>query len=490
MPTNTKIELVKGGKRVDGTFVPNTPATGTITSDTLKPAPSFSVTQPKPATQLDGLGAMAQAGNDAFSENLKASAEETRKNADAARAQYTKALQDTPGEAQLTNTEYAKEVDPAAAELSDINQQIIEEEHAKQRRLQALDKNPQGLFGGALEQEKQRVTDESNARQADLSVIQLAKQGRYDSAVARADRAVQAKLEAQQNLIDALKVNYEDNKDLFNTAEQRSFETLLSDRNRKLDKEAADLKQISDLSLNALTNGAPASVAMQMRQAKTVEEAFAIGGQYIDALDRAAKLQSISASRTSQLLDLAKAGDQNAIKSLGFDPSTVAEEIDPVTRRQLTYQVDSTSELLDLASQYRDLIQQHGFTNRVFGDPKVLGQIDALRGQMTAKYKKAEQLGTLDNGVSKLMEQLLGEAPTSGFLDAPKNATGRPAAKLVSSLDTFINTAESSQAKAMLRLGIDPVVPATIKQDDLSEIDQILGTTPGSTTPFNPANFY
>lgn len=322
MPTDTKIELVKGGKRVDGTFIPNTPATGTITSDTLKPAPSFSVTQPKPATQLDGLGAMAQAGNDAFSETLKASADETRKNADAARAQYTKALQDTPGEAQLTNTEYAKEVDPAAAELSDINQQIIEEEHAKQRRLQALDKNPQGLFGGALEQEKQRVTDESNARQADLSVIQLAKQGRYDSAVARADRAVQAKLEARQNLIDALKVNYEDNKDLFNTAEQRSFETLLSDRNRKLDKEAADLKQISDLSLNALTNGAPASVAMQMRQAKTVEEAFAIGGGYVDMLDRQLKNLQM-ANIQSQIAERAAAGNANG--TINGKAQTVAQ---------------------------------------------------------------------------------------------------------------------------------------------------------------------
>lgn len=314
MANDAKIELVKGGKRIDGKFVANAPKqlsdTTTITSDALKPAPAFNITQPKPATALEGLGGMVQSSADAFSKKVEQDAATAKTNVDTARTDYTTALQNAGGEAQLTDAEYKKEVDPAATELQDINQDILEEEQGLQRRLQALDKNSQGLFGGALEQEKQRIKDESYARMADLSVIQLAKQGKYDSAVARADRAVAAKLEGQKNILDALKLNYEDNKDLFDTAEQRSFATLLSDRERALDKEAADLKQISDLSLNALTNGAPASVAAQMRQAKTVEEAFQIGGGYVDALDRQLANLQMENIR-SQINERAAAGNVN-----------------------------------------------------------------------------------------------------------------------------------------------------------------------------------
>lgn len=295
-----------------------------ITADSLKPVTPFKVTPATPATQSVGLQGEIQTNVDTFANDLaeqKKTAETNLKASKDPLQAYIASLQSTSA---LTDTAYKQKggVDDTQKELNDINSQINAEIQSERRRQEALDKNPQGLFGGALEQEKARINRESIAKQADLSVIQLARQGRYDSAKSIADRAVTAKFEQQKLNLDALKFNYQENKDLFTKAEQRQFETMQNDRERKLNQEEANLKQISDLSIQALQDGAPTSIASAMRSAKTVDEAIKIGGQYVGALDRQLKqsqlyTSSLQQSKLLQELNPTETADNGALASYG-----------------------------------------------------------------------------------------------------------------------------------------------------------------------------
>lgn len=117
------------------------------------------------------------------------------------------------------------------------------------------------------------------------------------------------------------------------------------------------------------------------------------------------------------------------------------------------------SEMLrDLGIQYKDLIDKHGFTHTLAGNQEVAGQMRSLRGQMTAAYKDAKKLGTLDTGLLTLMEQILGEEPTSTW-NPFRNVTGQRSERLKSQVDSLIQTTDQEIKVAKERLGELPATP-------------------------------
>lgn len=463
-----------------------------INSSVLAPQKGFTIPPVAPATESVALQGTIQAQTDQFTKGLEQKAKAAEKSKTSSLDDLLSTLQSQEGQSSLTaQAEKEAGVDTLSVELSDINNQILQEQVALQRRVEKIEENKSGLFGGAMESEIERATRDSLRKQADLSVIAYAKNSQFETAKAIADRSVSVQLESQKKELDILSLIYSENKDLFTTSEKRLFETQQGDRERALNKQEKDLQTISDLSLNAMQNGAPASVARQMREAATVGEAMDIGGRYIDLLDRQLKQQQLSSSRTNQLLALASAGDPDAIKTLGFDPSSVVVETDPTTRRQQTDKIEATDRLIGLATQYKTIVDKYGYTNEIFGNSTVIGQINSLRSQMTAAYKSAETLGTLDRGVLDLMDQMLGAKPTSSIIGLGEegnifaNTTGRRANKISASLDTFITEASKSKAQSQLRLGIDPTQDYLLNEEDNAEIDSYL-----NTSTFNAANYY
>lgn len=234
----------QAGVNTPGGYVPAGPAptqqaVGTPTpipvNNLTKSATPAPVTTPAPATGLSSVASNAQSQVDAYTQGLTANATATKTANDNSLADLIAGLKGQTGPAEQTNAAYTATVDPAQAAVQDTNSKIAAEQHATQREIQALKLNPQGLFGDALNQKIQEIQDKSNARLADLSVIQMAQQGKYDSAKAIADRAVAANLEKQKNYIDALQLNYQNNKDLFTKAEQRQFEAAQKTRQDALD---------------------------------------------------------------------------------------------------------------------------------------------------------------------------------------------------------------------------------------------------------------
>lgn len=278
-----------------------------ITSENLSTTGTpFVLPQSRPTpTQGANLLGQIEAQNDYYMANETAKEKEAARvrelemKSDKSTQDYIRSLVDDKGEITRTAEKYAETVDPVETELKEINQKIREEKIGLQRQIEAIEKNKQGMFGGAMQQEVQRTQTESLRRQADLSITQLAIQGRYDSAKAIADRAVAAELEQQRQENDILKTIYEDNKDKFTTAEQRQFETMQKDRERNLNQIEADKKTLRDTKLatikTVLENGAPPSIALAIQQAETPEEAQIAAGQYLqDPFDKQYKLGQIS----------------------------------------------------------------------------------------------------------------------------------------------------------------------------------------------------
>lgn len=260
----------------------------TITSNDLAPATDAKITPPAPNSESANLlGALEQQTS-----NFQADLDRRAKQAEVAKEDSLGALLESQltakGEEELRSDAYSAKggVDEIQTELTSIDQKLLEEQNALRRQVERIRKNPGGLLAGAIEDKVYEAESESSRKQADLSIIQMGIQGRYSDAKAIADRAIAVRLERDKNKNDALKLQYEDNKDLFTTAEQRAFETAQKDRDRALDSKEKDLQTISDLSIDALQNGAPSSIASAMRQAKTVEGAMRIGGQYVNALAR------------------------------------------------------------------------------------------------------------------------------------------------------------------------------------------------------------
>jgi len=238
IPTgSTKDQLDFNTGRIDRNLTAS-PAQTSINSQSLTPQPSFNLTPPKPASEAAGFqGYMEMSAN-----QLAQQQQQVRES----RGDLFDAMIKSDTETGLQDTLYAQQVDPAEAELNDINNQILAEQHSTRRQIEALQKNPQGLFGGALQDKIDEIETKSTAKQADLAIVQLSKQGKFDSAKRIADRAVTAMLEKQKLRNDALRFNYEENKDLFDKNEQRIFEFMQGERERSLENEEYRLRQEFD----------------------------------------------------------------------------------------------------------------------------------------------------------------------------------------------------------------------------------------------------
>lgn len=475
---NEKIELTKGGKNVNDVFVPNDRNIGNepmSAEDLSADERPFQIKSAPMGTEAPALEGLLESNTDAFTANLaeRRKQSETKKNTSL--ADLINNRLGTKGETELTAEKYAAQggADDIQVELDAINQDILAEQNALRRTKERYEEGG-GLEGGAAS-EIQNAERTSLRKQADMYIKQMGIQGRFDSAKAIADRAIAVQLEKDVMRNEILKTVYEDNKDQFTIDEQREFQSAQNDRERKLDEKKTDLDRKYALVLDAQQNGAPSSVIQGMLDSATATDALRSGGNYIGLLDREAKRASIASSNTNRLLALASAGDATSIKTLGFDPRNVQEEIDPTTRRQQEDKLYAGKNLIDLATKYKNLVDTYGYENTVIGNQNIAGQYRALRGQITAAYKDAKTLGTLDKGVLQLMEGIIGEEPTSGAFTFGANFFGGKSNRIVNQLDELIETTSTENAQAALRLGLDPMAYDLLNEEELGELDALLG---------------
>ena len=315
-------------------------------------APFRTATEPAD-TGISGALAGFAGTQDALVKETEALRQQREKDAGSSLRDYLRSVTDTKTEAQLREEQYGSKggVFDIQDELDAIDQTIREKQHALTRETERIEKNDAGMLRGAVADEVARVERESYREQADLYIIRDGIQGRFDSAQARADATIDRIISQQELKNETLRFVYEENKDLFTKSEQREFELKQSDRERALDRQADEMKQISDLSIEAHISGAPVATVLAMRNAKSVSEALQLGGQYVGVAERMSirkaqleidKLeQELGGFENINIDGLYESGtDENVLawiqKSAEYDKEVDASQIESIEQIQRT----------------------------------------------------------------------------------------------------------------------------------------------------------
>lgn len=191
--------------------------------------------------------------------------------------------------------------DLAQKEYDRYSSELEAEKLALRRATEKLQKNQQGLFGGALEQEVSRLERESLSKQADLAILGNAAKGRYDTARDIAKRKVESAIAPLQASLDSKKFIYENNKDLFSKAQLNKLDTLIKADEKKIADQEKELTTIETIKIEAFKNGFKGDFS----KVKTVDEALQKAGSYlISPMEKLQmeKLKGDIAKNTAELL--------------------------------------------------------------------------------------------------------------------------------------------------------------------------------------------
>lgn len=272
----------------------------TVTATDLEPVTPINVppiAEPTGASSLEG-------SLSAFAKSFEKQAAEAKKEKEKSGKDLFTSLINSTGETGLTDKFYSQPggVDETQAELSEINNQILQEQEGLRREIETIQDNAEGLTRGAVAGRIDEARRKSLRTQADLSVIQLAKQGRYDSAKAIADRAISVQLEKDKQRNDILKFIYEENKDAFDKSEQRAFTVAQSERERQLENKEYRLRAEYDAKIKQSDPLYQAQLLQARAELeKTRAETLKISGATVPATPLALSKQQTSINEVEDL---------------------------------------------------------------------------------------------------------------------------------------------------------------------------------------------
>lgn len=263
------------------------------------------------------------------------------------------------------------------------------------------------LFGqqGAIDRAK---SSELNVKASNIALLQAeaqAVQGRLDLAQRQVDRAVDLKYKSKEQEIEVKKFQLGVISDLLTKEEKKQAGSLNMALNRE-EKRIAEAKEnekaISKMIIDATPN-APANVianakAIADKGGSTLEVAQALGkygGDYLKTELLKQQIETEKAQRSNIYANIAKTKKETA--AIGADGTKL-------TADEKKAQTASTA-LVGLLDTYKKEIEGISFMQA--NSPAKRTAINSLKGRITAEYKQAKQLGTLDAGVQKLIDSII-----------------------------------------------------------------------------------
>jgi hypothetical protein len=279
----------KANRPFTPTVTPIFNSNNSINSNNLKSTTPFVLPNKPIATETSGMqGAINTSITNAKAEREAQNnlALEQARNAQKRNLRDIVDIQELLGQTgQRTEQAYQEQgVDKLRESYDEFTNQLEQESQALTRKLEDLDKNPQGLFGGALQQEKERVSRESLRKQADIAILQNSALRKYDTARSIADRKIQLELEPLKARLETMKFIYGENKELFTTQERRQYEASIRDEERQY-KETEDNKiKGNEYIVNALQGQAPRNLIQKAQEiynrGGSAQEIATILGEY------------------------------------------------------------------------------------------------------------------------------------------------------------------------------------------------------------------
>lgn len=122
-----------------------------------------------------------------------------------------------------------------------------------------LRNNPTGALRGGQADLLRNAQRESLQKQADSAILGNASLGKYNTALEIAKNKVEMELKPLQAELDAKKFIYEQNKDLFSTAQLSKLNSLIKADEAKIEEEKVNKLKANEMIINALSLSAPTS---------------------------------------------------------------------------------------------------------------------------------------------------------------------------------------------------------------------------------------
>lgn len=256
--------------------------TSTITSETLSGnAKPLKLPPPTVQTLTTGTQDYISSQNQSVKTEQQKQVDLEKRQLDNQRNDITSLITDLGNSQGIKNELYKTEgVDTAKKQVDEYTSQLEAEQLSNTRRIQAIQKNPQGLFAGGMEQEVNRVNSESLTKQADLAILQNNALRKYSTAAEIADRAVEAKLEPMKAKLEALKFFYAENKADFDKKDDRAYAELIKQKDREYvtQKENVTKAFSSGLRNSYINEGGKVYRASDGKEYETPEEFYADAG--------------------------------------------------------------------------------------------------------------------------------------------------------------------------------------------------------------------
>jgi hypothetical protein len=280
------------------------------------------------------------------------------------------------------------------AKSKQLENEIISKTRAYDKQIEKIRQNAGGGYGQSVDVDVQRTERLKNSELADLAIQYKVANDDYTGAFEIAQAKVDAEFEPLQAQIDTLKTYYQLAQNDMTESEKVEAQAAIQEKEATLqferDKELYKYKQQIDQS---------------------------------DPLYRAnlANVYSQIAERNKPESDLT--ADQEKAQT-------------------------ATQNMIGLLNQYKGLIKNSSFLDR-YTNPETRAKLQSLKGQITAEYKTAKQLGTLDAGVQKLVDTVVPDAVGLGITSLSKDAQ-------VAAIDNFLAnqgdaTADDSSYEAYLK---------------------------------------
>lgn len=330
---------------------------GTITSDSLGGnATLYNIPSPILATSAEGLSgfvtsyAEQQKSANQSQADLQNQLALAKTKAESEKSSARKALEGTfQSVTDLFSTRPQLEqdagLDKKAQRVTDVTNQIEASERAKVNELRALESA--NLTDAGRATAARDINRKYAFEQADFALIQSAANRDYETASNIINRKIELQLEPLKLKLDFQKFFYEDNKDLFNKAEQRQFESLTKATEREYEDAKTLEKYKADVQLEAVKNGVqiPSYVLSELNRATNqseVAQVLARNGisleNQLDAENR--RLQNLKLRREIENLSgtgqpiVLQANTLNDAKS-GLFQFTQSEKIPASVREQI-----------------------------------------------------------------------------------------------------------------------------------------------------------
>lgn len=254
----------------------------------------------------------------------------------------------------------------------------------------------------AIRGEQAQIERQRSVKALGLSAIAQSIQGNIALAQSQANRAVEVEFAPVQAELDYITKALELNRDKLTAEESKRKDQLtiqLAERQRLLDQAKENKNIIYGWTAEAAKNGASSLLINQAIGASDPMQALQILTPFMS--DPAAKEQALAQLEATRTQTAAvKANTAATYAGIEKTKADTAK-----TKAETTQTTNSKGQLLNLVGQYRTLVKDTNFFSATF-DPSVRAKLDTLKGQITATYKQQQQLGTLDQGVQKLIDTI------------------------------------------------------------------------------------